>query len=101
VDIVVPVGLILNELITNSLKYGFSDAATGNMIKVILNDTGGTMHLAVYDNGKGLLQHISSAENISFGFKMIDAFLKKLSGTIKRYNEEGARTEIEIPGYKN
>jgi two-component sensor histidine kinase len=101
VDIVVPVGLILNELITNSLKYGFSNDQPRNMIKVILKDAEGTLQLAVYDNGKGLPQHISSEENVSFGFKMIDAFLKKLNGTIRRYNEEGARTEIEIPGYKH
>lgn len=101
VDIIVPVGLILNELFANSLKYGFSNSVKGNMIKVILKDINGTLRLAVYDNGKGLPENISSAGNDSFGFKMIDAFLKKLNGTMRRYNEDGARTEIEIPDYKN
>lgn len=101
VDIIVPVGLILNELFANSLKYGFTKSVKDNMIKVILKDINGTLRLAVYDNGKGLPENISSAGNDSFGFKMIDAFLKKLNGTMRRYNEDGARTEIEIPDYKS
>ncbi|MEO6253998.1 MAG: tetratricopeptide repeat protein [Ferruginibacter sp.] len=100
VDIVVPIGLILNELISNSLKYAFPGNTSDKMIKVVLKDINGTLLLAVYDNGKGLPVNISAAGNDSFGFKMIDAFLKKLNGTIRRYNEDGARTEIEIPDYK-
>lgn len=100
VDIVVPVGLILNELITNSLKYGFDNEFVGGMIKVVLNEKDGLLKLAVYDNGKGFPPGFSEKRGQSFGFIMIEAFLSKLEGRVKYYNDEGARAEIEIPDYK-
>ncbi len=100
VDIVVPVGLILNELITNSLKYGFENEFADGMIKVVLNERNGLLKLAVYDNGKGFPPGFSEKRGQSFGFIMIEAFLSKLEGRVKFYNEEGARVEIEIPDYK-
>jgi two-component sensor histidine kinase len=100
VDIVVPVGLILNELITNSLKYGFDNVFADGMIKIVLNERNGLLKLAVYDNGKGFPTGFSEKRGQSFGFIMIEAFLSKLEGRVKYYNEEGARVEIEIPDYK-
>ncbi|MES1249670.1 MAG: sensor histidine kinase, partial [Chitinophaga rupis] len=52
VDVVVPLGLILNELITNSLKYAFPDGRDGT-IKIILKEDPDRLKLAVYDNGVG------------------------------------------------
>ena len=97
VDLVVPVGLVLNELITNSLKYGFAEKGNQGIIKVQLKKQNGHLLLAVYDNGMGLPQNFSRGSNNSFGYFMIEAFLTKLNGTMKTYNEDGTKTEITIP----
>jgi two-component sensor histidine kinase len=99
VDIVVPLGLILNELITNSLKYAFTDGREGT-IKIILKEENNTLKLGVYDNGIGTQLKEKLKEEYAFGYKMINAFLQKLKGEMKIYSDNGTRVDIEIKNYK-
>lgn len=99
VDTVVPVGLILNELITNSLKYGFPEEQEG-VIKIIVQESNGTLQLKVYDNGVGLPDDFFTKYRETFGYKMIDAFVQKMKGELKTYSEEGTKVEITVSNYK-
>lgn len=99
VDAVVPVGLILNELITNSLKYGFPGEKDG-IIKIIVQEANGVLQLKVYDNGVGLPDDFHTRYKDTFGYKMIDAFLQKMKGELKTYSEEGTKVEITVSNYK-
>jgi len=100
VDIVVPLGLILNELITNSLKYAFADGREG-VIKIILKEEQDKLKLGVYDNGMGTQLKERPHEEYAFGYKMINAFLQKLKGEMKVYSEDGTKVDIEIKNYRN
>lgn len=100
VDIVVPLGLILNELITNSLKYAFADGREG-VIKIILKEEEDKLKLGVYDNGIGTQLKESTTEEYSFGYKMIRAFLQKLKGEMVVHSESGTKVDIEIKNYRN
>jgi two-component sensor histidine kinase len=97
VDVVVPLGLILNELITNSLKYAFNDGRDG-AIKIILKEEDSLLKLGVYDNGTGIQQ--KPKDEYGFGYKMINAFLQKLKGKMNIYAEDGTKVDIEIKNYK-
>lgn len=99
VDTVIPIGLILNELITNCLKYAFTNKNEG-IIKVSLQKQNNILYLSVYDNGKGLPEDFEMGAKKSFGHKMINAFLQKLNGTIKMYNDGGTKVDIEITNFK-
>lgn len=99
VDLVVPLGLILNELITNSLKYAFTDGREGT-IKVILKEENNILRLGVYDNGIGTQLKEKLKEEYAFGYKMINAFLQKLKGEMKIYSDNGTRVDIEIKNFK-
>jgi len=99
VDVVVPIGLILNELLTNCLKYAFKPGELG-AIKVILKEQDDMLHLSVYDNGVGLAQDFDPGTKKSFGHKMILTFLKKLKGEMKIYNEDGTKVDIIIKNFK-
>lgn len=99
VDTVIPIGLILNELITNCLKYAFTNN-TGGIIKVNLKKQNNILYLSVYDNGKGLPEDFKPGAKKSFGHKMINAFLQKLNGTINMYNDGGTKVDIEITNFK-
>ncbi len=99
VDTVIPIGLILNELITNCLKYAFTNKNEG-VIKVSLKKQNNILYLSVYDNGKGLPEDFVPGAKKSFGHKMINAFLQKLNGTIKMYNDAGTKVDIEITNFK-
>lgn len=99
VDTVIPIGLILNELITNSLKYAFAAGREG-IIKVILKEQNENLYLSVYDNGIGLPPDFEPGAKKSFGHKMINAFLQKLKGEIKMYTEDGTKVDIVIKNFK-
>ncbi len=99
VDTVIPIGLILNELITNCLKYAFTDNRKGS-IKVMLKEKNNNLLLSVYDDGIGLPENFEQGTKKSFGHKMINAFLQKLKGEMKMYSEDGTKVDIEIANYK-
>ncbi len=99
VDVVVPIGLILNELLTNCLKYAFNPGEVG-AIKVVLKEQDDVLHLSVYDNGVGLPQDFNPETKKSFGHKMILTFLQKLKGEMEMYNEDGTKVDITIKNFK-
>jgi two-component sensor histidine kinase len=98
VEIVVPLGLMLNELITNCLKYAFP--AGEGVIKIILEENNGRLRICVFDNGVGLPPDINITESGTFGFKMIHAFIQKMKGDIKIYSEDGTKVELIVRNYK-
>jgi two-component sensor histidine kinase len=98
VEIVVPLGLMLNELITNCLKYAFP--AGEGLIKIILEENNGRLKICVFDNGVGLPPDINITESGTFGFKMIHAFIQKMKGDIKIYSEDGTKVELIVRNFK-
>lgn len=99
VDVLVPLGLILNELITNSLKYAFPGGREGT-IRIVLKEESDSLRLGVYDNGVGIAPKQRLTEEYTFGHKMIRAFLQKLKGDMKIYNEDGTKVELEIKNHR-
>ncbi|MFZ1784691.1 MAG: histidine kinase dimerization/phosphoacceptor domain -containing protein [Ferruginibacter sp.] len=99
VDTVIPLGLILNELVTNSLKYAFPGDKTG-AIKIELKEAEHILTLKVYDNGIGLPDDFETRYKTTFGYKMINAFIQKLKGQMKIFTDEGAKVEITLTNYK-
>lgn len=99
VDTLVPLGLILNELINNCLKYAFPDNRTG-IINVGLKQEGEYLKLSVSDNGIGFEGDASHFNQNSFGHKMINAFIKKLKGEMKINSDNGTHVVIIIKNQK-
>jgi len=94
VDTIVPIGLIINELVTNSLKYAFNNWNGNGVIIVKFESQKDMFHLGVYDNGSGYDNSFNDANIQSFGHKMIHAFLKKLQGEMKIRNENGTKVDV-------
>jgi two-component system, sensor histidine kinase PdtaS len=99
VDTVIPIGLILNELITNSLKYAFRDKEYGEIF-VTLKKEGDNLVLKVRDNGDGFPPAASMQPETTFGLKLIRAFAQKLKARLSIYNDQGACVEMHIARYK-
>ena len=87
VDVLVPVGLIVNELICNAVQYGFADNKSGH-IMISLKRDGDDLALLVEDDGIGLSQVEIEDRNES-GFKLIRAYLQKLKGSIHILSNHG------------
>ncbi|NNK81348.1 MAG: sensor histidine kinase, partial [Flavobacteriales bacterium] len=99
VDTSVPLGLILNELVTNSLKYAFPDEREGE-IHVELKEVKDSLRLTVADNGIGIPDDKKAASEDSFGMKMIKAFSKKLDAKWEVISDKGTTVKLVINNYK-
>lgn len=89
----VPMGLIINELVTNSIKYAFDERDINKIISVKMYTMPyNKFILEVYDNGKGADLEIVSK---GFGFKLIEALASyQLKGIICSFNEDGLHHQI-------
>lgn len=92
----VPLGLILNEAITNAIKYGFADDAEG-YIKVGLTCTGGKgLKLSVSDNGRGLPPQFSVDLCESLGINLMKGMCRQINGSLDVKNENGVAVLIDF-----
>lgn len=97
VDTAIPLGIIINELISNSLKYAF-EAEDEGAIKVTFAERQNQLVLIVKDSGKGAKGMERSA--ISFGMKLIRAFEEKLQAKIEIFDSDGFEVLCTIGKYK-
>ncbi len=98
VDTMIPLGLVLNELVSNSLKYAFKDGRKGEL-SILLEEKPEHLLLRVSDNGTGYPEGMNAKEGKSFGMKMIRAFAQKLKAKLDIYNNNGAVVEMQITKY--
>lgn len=99
VDVVIPLGLILNELITNSLKYAFGENEKGQISMSLKKEKEG-IRLRVEDNGKGLPEGFDFERLSSLGFRLIKAFSQKLEGVLNISSSGGTQVDLFIPKFK-
>jgi two-component sensor histidine kinase len=90
IDTAIPLGLIVNELVSNAYKYAFDNQQQGKVqIKVkALNKT--DYELNVKDNGKGLPDNFDPAKSKSLGLKLVKNLSKQLRGKFKSSSSNGA-----------
>jgi two-component sensor histidine kinase len=96
VDILIPLGLILNELITNALKYAFPRERKGK-IRVSLQQEAAQLKLRVMDDGIGLPAHFDPHKTRSMGYQLINSLVGKLKGQLEIKRIGGADIVLSIP----
>ena len=89
-------GLILNELLTNTLKYAFEGRDSG-IINVDLKKKDKVILLEASDNGIGFDPNISIENTESLGFKLVYMLVNQRNGTIEHSNDKGTCFLISIP----
>ena len=80
IEIAVPCGLILNELITNAVKHAFPDGRTGEIRIVLQAKEDDTVLLRVSDNGVGLPADLDEAQTMSLGIRLIRILTNQVHG---------------------
>jgi two-component sensor histidine kinase/putative methionine-R-sulfoxide reductase with GAF domain len=97
----VPLGLIVNELITNSAKHAFNGAGGAVHVTLTRADAKGLLKLTVSDNGKGTDFSVAapvSARSGGSGLKLIDALARQIRGRVERHSgKDGTRITIYFP----
>jgi two-component sensor histidine kinase len=98
VDTAIPCGLIINELISNSLKHSFPENMEGE-IKVALHRNDKTeVKLTVSDNGIGMPEDMDFRNTDSLGLTLVIALVKQLKGEIELLREKGTEFVITFKG---
>lgn len=94
----VPIGLILNELITNALKYAVSPGEPG-LVAVEMERTGSGVTIAVSDDGPGLPPGFSPMATGGTGFQLVKLLAEQLRARLEagRSDSGGARIGLSIP----
>jgi len=98
-DTIIPVGLILNELVSNALKYAFPKGRKGEIRVSLSKRKNGTLSLKVYDNGIGLPNEIDIGRSRSLGMLLVKSFVDGLSGTVKVDRRSGTGITITFREY--
>lgn len=93
----IPLGLVLNELISNSLKYAFSDGRDGEIFIKFCPTAGDEVELTVRDNGIGLSTEAETINGKTLGLKLIKTLVEKqLNGKIDIDHEQGTQYRIRF-----
>ena len=96
-DTLIPIGLLTNEIISNSLKYAFTDEDENPLItfKLLKTNQPDAFTMIVGDNGKGSTVNLND-NHTSFGMELIKILAAQLHGTIKQLPAKGTMYEINF-----
>jgi two-component sensor histidine kinase/Tfp pilus assembly protein PilF len=89
IDTAVPVGLIINELITNAYKYAFQGKTEGTIRVSLQNPSEKTFYLQISDNGIGMDKYDNRPKKNSFGLNIVQVLIRQLKGEISHINTDG------------
>lgn len=93
----VPCGLIINELVSNSLKHAFHDQDEMGIINIDFVSNGCLYELKISDNGCGLPEGFDINKNVSMGMEIVSILTSQLEGRLDVCSEEGAMFHLSFP----
>jgi PAS domain S-box-containing protein len=96
IDTAIPCALIINELVSNSLKYAFPNGQSGE-IQVSMNHTDtNDLNLRISDNGVGFPETLFWRNSDSLGLQLVRNLTDQLNGSIKCHLQQGAQFDIRF-----
>lgn len=93
--VIITTGIIVNELITNAMKYAFADRERG-LLQITISRDLNNISIIIADNGIGLPAGFNMNEPKGFGFMLVGMLVKQIRGSIELQSEKGTRCKIEF-----
>lgn len=97
IDRALPCGLILNELVTNSLKHGLVAEVPDPEVRIEARQIGDDVEIRVSDNGVGLPADFASEGRCKIGIQLVRTLSRQLGGGVAFESEGGARCTLRFP----
>ncbi|MEB3827762.1 PAS domain S-box protein [Phormidium sp. CCY1219] len=91
-----PCGLIVNELVTNAMKHAFPDGIQGRVRVKCHQDSSGSIHLIVEDNGVGFPEGLDFRKTTSMGLQLVDTLTDQLEGTLELNRQAGTTFHVRF-----
>jgi two-component sensor histidine kinase len=89
------IGIIMNELVANSMKYAFGSTERG-LIHISAAVDGSKVRFVYADDGAGLPHTVDFEHSTGFGLQLVQLLVRQIGGTIRIDREEGTRYVIEL-----
>jgi two-component sensor histidine kinase len=97
IDSAIPCGLIVNELVSNSLKYAFPENREGYIRVSCQQSSKDEVVLIVRDDGAGLPAGFDPSKSSSLGLKLVTSLVQQLNGKLEMENQGGLSYKIAFP----
>lgn len=97
VDTAIPIGLIVNELVTNSMKYAFPDKQAGEISISLKKESGNQLRLVVADTGVGAdINALLTPIGTGFGSQLVQLLTMQLNGKLETHKDKGMMTILKF-----
>ena len=96
-DTAIPCGLIINELVSNSMKYAFPGEQAGTIEVSLLVSSADSISLSVKDDGIGIPADITVENSPSLGLQLVYLLAKQINGTLITERKNGTKVELIFP----
>ncbi len=91
----IPIGIIINELITNIFKYAFKGRDNGR-VEIILDRNESQINLTIQDNGNGIDEKAEMNKSPGFGLTLVNMLIEQLEGSCSFENQNGTRIAMKL-----
>ena len=95
-DAAIPCGLIINELVSNSLRHAFPGGMNGEIRMEVSRPAQGQYRLVVSDNGVGFPDDLDFRQTESLGLQLVTLLVDQLNGTIELDRTDGTTFKITL-----
>ena len=95
IETAIPAGLIINELVSNSIKHAFKEGEHGK-ISIVLERDVDHYSLTVKDSGRGLSDEVNYDNPVSLGLKLVNALVNQLDGELEVEIDSGTIFKIKF-----
>lgn len=96
-DTAITLGLIVNELVSNAMKYAFNGNDNGKIEIELKKTASNTIQLVVSDNGCGIPKNINYRNTKSLGLQLVCTLTEQLDGKLRLSIKDGTHFKIEFP----
>jgi two-component sensor histidine kinase len=94
IDTMIPLGLVVNELLSNAIKYAFPEGGEGTLFVGLDDLGGGRYRLVIRDDGVGLPEGFDIYGKETFGMPLVNSLVRQLGGEMEVLGERGAEFRI-------
>jgi PAS domain S-box-containing protein len=96
-DTAIPCGLIINELVSNCMKYAFNKNPIGKVLVSLQKLREDYLILKVTDNGNGIPKDVNPLDSPSLGLQLVNLLTKQINGVLEIDSNKGTRISISFP----
>lgn len=97
IDILIPCGLIINEILTNAYKHAFHEHDAPELIVTMKAREKENVVLTICDNGKGFTEGFDISRFKGLGLKLVDVLVGQINGILEVESTQGVRFTITFP----